>query len=642
MSALSIQPPYPAFADADGQPLENGYIFIGAANLNPIVNPIAAFFDAALTIPAVQPIRTSGGYPVYQGTPANIYVNSDYSIQVQNKNGSVVYSAPAATERYSEVVFNANASQVIYDPAGLGAVQTTVQAKLRESVSVLDFGADPTGATDSTAAFQAAVNMLKTVVVPEGTYNITTVAITMQGCEIVMHQKAYLVVSGFGIQREIQQVTRAAYIAANSTIDGYNYYDTLKVSGGNIILGANANGITDRIPFLQYIGAPPTPSNPNGLQPFKTPMLVSNVAFILQQSTSLGIGIHGGWGSIVENCTFTGYDCGKAIYINGDGTFNPSSQPQLITIQDNSFNSCTPIDAVKGTCTNSCEGLNILGNKFSFVQAITLNAVNAANIIGNYIIFNEESMRIVDSGGVVLNANYLQVAQQHTTATHECVVSFVNSSRATVTDNYTVIDNLANNRSGFGFYTNTSNSYFSIQVSDNTFSKGLTGGSAVTFAASTAPFTFENVNISNIIAPYFSYVVNFFNVIGADARNVSIRDLFTEIGDGTIAKVVAINTVDFSTIDAPQFYQKEKLSLRSSANNSGVAGECMVYALPTTVLDPTFTTLVTNFVNTSNCVSITAANNSGSIRVVLGQNATLATGAIVSGTADLEIYGDII
>jgi hypothetical protein len=41
-------------------------------------------------------------------------------------------------------------------------------------------------------------------------------------------------------------------------------------------------------------------------------------------------------------------------------------------------------------------------------------------------------------------------------------------------------------------------------------------------------------------------------------------------------------------------------------------------------------------------VSITAANNSGSIRVVLGQNATLATGAIVSGTADLEIYGDII
>jgi hypothetical protein len=104
MSALSIQPTYPIFTETDGQPLENGYIFIGAVNLNPIVNPIAAFFDAALTIPAVQPIRTLGGYPVYQGTPARLYVNSDYSIQVQNSKGSPVYSAPAATERYSRVV----------------------------------------------------------------------------------------------------------------------------------------------------------------------------------------------------------------------------------------------------------------------------------------------------------------------------------------------------------------------------------------------------------------------------------------------------------------------------------------------------------------------------------------------------------
>jgi hypothetical protein len=93
MSALSVEPPYPAFADADGQPLENGYIFIGAVNLNPIVNPIAAFFDAALTISAVQPIRTSGGYPVYQGTPTRFYVGSDYSIQVKDKKGSVVYTS---------------------------------------------------------------------------------------------------------------------------------------------------------------------------------------------------------------------------------------------------------------------------------------------------------------------------------------------------------------------------------------------------------------------------------------------------------------------------------------------------------------------------------------------------------------------
>ena len=93
MSALSVEPPYPAFADADGQPLEDGYIWIGTVNLNPITNPIVAYWDSALTITAVQPIRTSGGYSVYQGTPSRIYTNGDYSIQVQNKNGTVVYTS---------------------------------------------------------------------------------------------------------------------------------------------------------------------------------------------------------------------------------------------------------------------------------------------------------------------------------------------------------------------------------------------------------------------------------------------------------------------------------------------------------------------------------------------------------------------
>jgi len=177
MSVLSIQPTYPIFTETDGLPLEDGYIWIGAVNLNPIVNPIAAFFDAALTIPAIQPIRTSGGYPVYQGTPARIYVNSDYSIQVQNKNGSVVYSAPAATERYNDVVISAvNAEDVIYDPPFSGAVQTNAEAKFSQSVSAKDFGAVGDGVANDTAAIQAAVDAGQYEVdLVGGTYRITSV-----------------------------------------------------------------------------------------------------------------------------------------------------------------------------------------------------------------------------------------------------------------------------------------------------------------------------------------------------------------------------------------------------------------------------------------------------------------------------------
>jgi hypothetical protein len=175
MSALSIQPTFPIFTDIDGQPLEDGYIFIGAANLNPQTNPIVVYQNAALTTVAVQPIRTRGGYPVFSGTPGRLYTNSNYSIQVQNKNGSVVYSAPAATERYSDVVVSGiNAENVVYDPPFTNAIQTNAEKKFAEVVSVMDFGAVGDGVANDTTAVQAAVNTGKAVFFPQGTYKIAT------------------------------------------------------------------------------------------------------------------------------------------------------------------------------------------------------------------------------------------------------------------------------------------------------------------------------------------------------------------------------------------------------------------------------------------------------------------------------------
>ncbi len=171
MSALSIQPTYPIFTDIDGQPLEAGYVWIGQANLDPQVNPINVYWDAALTIAAPQPIRTLAGYPSRNGTPARLYVNSDYSIRVMNRNGSTVYSAQAATERYNDVVVSGvNAEDVIYDPPFTNAVQTNVEAKLAQTVSVKDFGADETGATSSYQAFVDALAASNYVFVPEGTF----------------------------------------------------------------------------------------------------------------------------------------------------------------------------------------------------------------------------------------------------------------------------------------------------------------------------------------------------------------------------------------------------------------------------------------------------------------------------------------
>lgn len=57
--------------------------------------------------------------------------------------------------------------------AGTGAVQRTVESKLKDVVSVKDFGAVGDGVTDDTAAIQAALNTNKSVVFPTGTYLIS-------------------------------------------------------------------------------------------------------------------------------------------------------------------------------------------------------------------------------------------------------------------------------------------------------------------------------------------------------------------------------------------------------------------------------------------------------------------------------------
>lgn len=65
-------------------------------------------------------------------------------------------------------------SSISYQPAGVGAVTTTVQAKLRETVSVKDFGAVGDGVTDDTAAIQAALNTgYAEVYFPSGKYKTT-------------------------------------------------------------------------------------------------------------------------------------------------------------------------------------------------------------------------------------------------------------------------------------------------------------------------------------------------------------------------------------------------------------------------------------------------------------------------------------
>lgn len=104
---------------------------------------------------------------------------------IETNGNTVTLTAPAALG--DQFLFQGGAvitgdqtpgTSVSFIQAGTGAVTRNIQDKARESVSVLDFGADPTGGTDSKDQIQAAVNAAQaasgtTVLIPQGTYKIS-------------------------------------------------------------------------------------------------------------------------------------------------------------------------------------------------------------------------------------------------------------------------------------------------------------------------------------------------------------------------------------------------------------------------------------------------------------------------------------
>jgi len=102
-----------------------------------------------------------------------------------------------------------------YTQGGTGAVDRTTASKLQESVSVLDFGADPTGVADSTAAIQAAITYLGNITpwsvnptrgllrpalyFPAGVYKVSTsISITFSSLNIIGNGPGESLVAWYG------------------------------------------------------------------------------------------------------------------------------------------------------------------------------------------------------------------------------------------------------------------------------------------------------------------------------------------------------------------------------------------------------------------------------------------------------------
>lgn len=264
---LAVEFPLERFTDLDGSPLDGGSIYYGLPDLNPVTNQVAIFWDDAGTQQAAQPVRTSNGFAVRNGTPTAVYTAGDYSVSVYNRRGELVVSFPSSLKfsANSQLLANlANTASASLGPALIGYNPAlaypdgTMGAALNDiEVSVFRFMTPAQIASvkafnfaqDVTAAILAALaSGAKLVRMPTGGYLITA-QIPIPNYVSVLGE-GYCLFEGTGATRILKRgnftgiVVRGAAQLLDVVVEGApgNGGDGVQVLGGRSLL-ANVTSV---------------------------------------------------------------------------------------------------------------------------------------------------------------------------------------------------------------------------------------------------------------------------------------------------------------------------------------------------------------------------------------------------------------
>ena len=489
MSALSIQPTFPIFTETDGQPLENGYIWIGTANLDPQVNPINVYWDAALTIAAPQPIRTINGYPSRNGTPGRLYVSSDYSIRVQNSKGSMVYSSPTATERYNGIVVD-----------------------LDGPVSITEFGA--VAGQDSTAAIQLAVDSgNEEIYVPDGVFDYSaTINITSKvrlfgpGTlnETVLLDEGILVASVDGVRIEGITFTGPETLAAWNAGGGVyrqSYKSFIKFDNckNGVVDNVISSGKRGTVWLLDCQKMTVQGIRHNGFLGSLTvpPVTDSNYYEV--------IFVQDGLENRILNCE--GFSCGNVVLIGLDSSYNIVSEISGREIHDALIYNSSGINSTftnsnVNVCTN---GLIIRGSGHTVANNVIFDSDQLGiSLTGNGSTpdgYNSNGFGTVCTGNTLSNTNGYAIAtveqdglyprdfiiSDNTVEAHVGTGGFspflINGERGMKVSNNTVIGS-ASASYAYGIFGQTGNRALDFDISGNTATECVVG------------FRFQNVDDS--------------------------------------------------------------------------------------------------------------------------------------------------
>jgi hypothetical protein len=236
---------------ANGVPMVGGTLETYIAGST---TPATTWQDSALTIANTNPISLDArGECVLWLDPAVVYkfVLKNAQGVIQWTQDNISNPAALANSLRADLAASSGASLVGFLQAGAGAVATTVQSKLRECVSVKDFGAvgdwsttTHTG-TDDTAAIQAALNSGSAVYLPPGKYKISTALTIPAGVSVQGASWALSGVFAYGCDAFVLAAGTNNVTIEKLTISSYDVGGAIDPKTNTGISSAGASGNTN-------------------------------------------------------------------------------------------------------------------------------------------------------------------------------------------------------------------------------------------------------------------------------------------------------------------------------------------------------------------------------------------------------------